>query len=307
MSTIAAAMRASNALLLDLLVEIAFGEDPLDRIILTAVAQANVAALVTDPALLRLYSTLDALPPDELRRPVSISAVSAQTGVAFETVRRRIRRLGAEGLCEFGPDGVRIPSRVISLAENEATLGATYALTRALYGRLKANGCLEELADRTMPPFAGSPPIRAVARLTFNHFLRTLAELVRAIGDLTTALILLATLRENSEHTADLPAVVISKGLMPDELKVPASATMIAAVLGLGESTVRRRLTRLVREGRCLKRKGGVIVAMAYVQQPEIMTLLEVNYTSLLRLFEPLQQLGVLRAWEAENGVRSVP
>jgi hypothetical protein len=31
------------------------------------------------------------------------------------------------------------------------------------------------------------------------------------------------------------------------------------------------------------------------------MTLLEFNYTSLLRLFEPLQQLGVLNTWDDES------
>jgi DNA-binding Lrp family transcriptional regulator len=301
LSTLAAAMRASNALLLDLLAEIAFGDDPLDRIILAAIAQANVEGLTADAEQLRRYGTLADLPPDELRRPVSISAIASGTGMAFETVRRRVRRLSAEGLCEAGPEGVRITSRMISRAENEATLGKTYELVRGLYLRLKANGCLEELADRNMPAYSGAPPIRAAARLTFGHFLRMIAGLVRAVGDLTTALILIATLRENSEHTADLPAVVVSQGLMPDELKVPTNAATIAAVLELGESTVGRRLTRLVREGRCLKRRGGVIVATAYVQRPEIMALLQFNYTSLLRLFEPLQQLGVLAAWDAEG------
>lgn len=301
LSTIAAAMRASNALLLDLLAEIAFGADALDRIILVAIAQANVDALTTDAALSRRYSTLDALPPDELRRPVTISAVATRTGMAFETVRRRVQGLIAAGLCDVGPDGVWIPSRVIGRTENDAALTRTYELARALHLRLRENGCLGELAGRNVPAFVGPPPVRTVARLTYGHFLRMIAGLVRAIGDLTTALILVATLRENSEHVADLPAAAVSPGLLPDVLKVPTNAATVAAALDLGESTVGRRLTRLVREGRCLKRKGGVIVATAYVQQPEIMALLEFNYSSLLRLFEPLQQLGVLSAWDADG------
>lgn len=306
LSTIAAAMRASNALLLDLLAEIAFGEDPLDRIILVTIAQANVQALTADLAQLRRYGALDEVPPNEVRHPISISTVSVQTGIAFETVRRRIRHLNTMGLCEAGPAGVRITSHMVARAENLAMLNKTYAFVRTLYLRLKANGCLEELAGRTTPPFTGEPPVRAVSLLAFGHFQRMIAGLVRAIGDLTSALILLATLRENSEHTAELPSVVVSMGLMPDDLKVPASVATIAAVLELSESTVGRRLTRLVREGRCLKRKGGVIVATAYVQRPEIMALLEFNYTSLLRLLEPLQQLGVLSAWDAESDAEPI-
>lgn len=294
-------MRASNALLLDILTEMAFGDDPLDRIILIAVAEANVAAMASDPDLSRRYSTLDAPPPDELRQPVSVSAVAARTGIAFETIRRRIRQLAEEGLCELDASGVRVPTRVVARVENDAALTEICGLTRALYLQLRSNGCLDELADRNMPPFAGTPPVRTIVRLAFSHFLRMMAGLVRAIGDLTTALILLATLRENAAHTADLPSAVVSPGLMPDVLKVPASTATIAAMLELSEATVGRRLTRLVREGRCLRRKGGVIVAAAYVQRPEIMALLEFNYTSLLRLFEPLQQLGILAAWEAER------
>jgi DNA-binding Lrp family transcriptional regulator len=301
---IAAAMRASNALLLDVLAEMAFGDDPLDRIILIAIAEANVIALVSDPSLSHRYATLDEPPPDELRHPVSISAVAARTGMAFETIRRRVRRLAEQGLCELDAEGVRVPTRIIARVENDAALTAISGLTRTLYLRLRLNGCLDELAGGNAAPFVGTPPVRTIDRLTFGHVLRMIAGLVTTIGDLTTALILLATLRENSEHTADLPSTVVSRGLMPDTLKVSASTATIAAVLELSEATVGRRLTRLVREGRCLRRKGGVIVAASYIQRPVIVALMEFNYTSLLRLFEPLQSLGILAAWEADRALR---
>lgn len=301
LSRIAAAMRASNALLLDILTEMAFGDDPLDRIILIAIAEANVIALTSDPDLSHRYATLGDLPPDELRHPVSISAVAARTGMAFETIRRRIRQLAEQGLCELDAEGVRVPTRLIARVENDVALTAICGLTRTLYFRLRFNGCLDELTGGNATPFVGTPPVRTIVRLTFGHFLRMIAGLVGAVGDLTTALILMATLRENSEHTANLPSAIVSQGLMPDTLKVPASTAAIAAVLELNEATVGRRLTRLVREGRCLKRKGGVIVASSYVERPEILALMEFNYTSLLRLFEPLQPLGILAAWEAER------
>ncbi len=299
LSDLAAAMRASNSLLLDMLAETAFGEDLLDRIIVIAIARSNTDGIAANQNLQRQYGSLDALPPDELRRPVTISAVASLICVPFETVRRRIQQLAVDGVCEIKPDGVWLPSRIVGTPENDRALRTTYELTLELYNRLKANGYASALpAAGNVVPFDGSPLVRAVSRMAYGHFLRMIAALVRAIGDHTTALILLATLRENSEHTATLPSTVIGPGLMPDELKVPVNAATIAEVLGLGESTVSRRLTRLVRDGRCIKKKGGVIVASAYVARPEIITLLEYNHTSLLRLFEPLQQLGVLAAWD---------
>jgi DNA-binding Lrp family transcriptional regulator len=302
LSMLAAAMRASNALLLDTLAEVGCGEDLLDRTLIVAIGQANVEAIDTDPALQHRYDTLADLPPDELRRPVSISAVAAAAGMPFETVRRRIQGLVAEGLCQMDPAGVRLPSRIVGRRHVSHTLELMYDFTRTLYLQLEANGCLNGLALSTIAPaaFAGPPPVRIVARLTYGHFLRMIGALVHAIGDLTSALILMATLRENAEHIAELPSTIVSDGLMPDALKVPAPPARVAAMLGLGESTVSRRLTRLVHEGRCLRRKGGVIVAAEYVARPEIVALLQFNHSSLLRLFEPLQRLGLLAAWSAE-------
>jgi DNA-binding Lrp family transcriptional regulator len=302
LSMLAAAMRASNTMLLDTLAEVGCGEDLLDRTLIIAIGQANVEAIDADPALHRRYDTLDQLPPDELRRPVSISAVAAAAGMPFETVRRRIQRLVAEGLCEMDPAGVRLPSRIVGGRQASRTLTLMYDITRTLYLQLEANGCLNGLALSGIVPaaVAGPPPVRIVARLACSHFLRMIGALVRAVGDLTSALILMATLRENSEHVAELPALVVSEGLMPDALKVPAPPAHVAVMLGLGESTVSRRIARLVREGRCLRRKGGVIVAADYVARPEIVALLQFNHSSLLRLFEPLQRLGLLSAWSAE-------
>jgi DNA-binding Lrp family transcriptional regulator len=302
LSLLAAAMRASNTMLLDMLAGVGCGEDLLDRALIVAIAQANVEEIDTDPALRGRYDTLDELPADGLRRPVSISAVAAAAGMPFETVRRRIQRLVAEGLCEIEPAGVRVPARVVGRQEANHAVELMYVFSRTLFLRLEANGCLDDLAplDGLPAGSAGAPPVRLVARLACGHFLRMIGALVQAIGDLTSALILMATLRENSEHIAELPSVVVSEGLMPDVLKVPVPPARVAAALGLAESTVNRRLARLVQEGRCLKRKGGVIVATAYVERPEIVALLEFNHSSLLRLFEPLQRLGLLAAWSAE-------
>jgi hypothetical protein len=300
LSILAAAMRASNSLLLDALADIPFGEDPLDRIIVAAVAQANTGATVEDATPQRRHDTPAAPPPDDTRQPVTMTAVAAMTGIPFETVRRRLQGLIAKDLCEVTPEGVRLPSRVAGRPENDRALEQLYELTRALHRRLTESGSLPELAARAVPAHRGPPAVRIVARLSYNHFLRMMAALVHALGDLTSALILLATLRENSEHTANLPAAIVSDGLMPDELKVPVTTSIVAEVLGLGESSVARRIGVMVADGLCLKRKGGVIVARTLVQKPEIVALLAFNYSSLLRLFEPLQQLGILARWDAE-------
>ncbi|MBS0520528.1 MAG: hypothetical protein JSR90_17665 [Proteobacteria bacterium] len=297
LSELAAAMRASNSLMLDMLAETPAGDDLLDRLIITAIAQANTAGPAADIEFLRTYGAFDTVAPDEVRKPVTISSVASTICIPFETVRRRVQQLVTAGICEIRPEGVVVPTRVTSREEYKTGIIRIYELTQALHARLKDNGCLTEAYRDAAPPYEGPPLFRAAAHLAAGHFLRMMASFIKTTGDLTTAMILLAVQRENSEHTATLPSIVVGPGIMPDDLKVPVNAATIADVLGLGESTVSRRLTRLVQDGTCIKKKGGVIVASAYVARPEIVAVMELNYASLLRMFEPLQKLGVLSAW----------
>ena len=72
-NTMRVAGRLSNAFALDLVRLGGFGRDVIDALLLAAISQANVAQITRSPELQRTYATLDHPPPDELRRPVSIS------------------------------------------------------------------------------------------------------------------------------------------------------------------------------------------------------------------------------------------
>lgn len=50
---------------------------------------------------------------DERRVPVSIATLSRESGVPFETIRRRLRNLAERGVCSSGEHGYIIPSAVI--------------------------------------------------------------------------------------------------------------------------------------------------------------------------------------------------
>jgi hypothetical protein len=83
-------------------------------LILTAIIQANVRHISEDPDLSRQYGPMGAIPPDELRRPISINALSASLGIPYETTRRHVNRLLQRGLCvKVGAQGVVTPASVI--------------------------------------------------------------------------------------------------------------------------------------------------------------------------------------------------
>ena len=77
-----------------------------------AIIAANTAHLdnAADPA--RRYAGRD-LPPDEMRRPVSVLALSASLGLPFETTRRHVGKLVSAGACRRVRGGVIVPAAVL--------------------------------------------------------------------------------------------------------------------------------------------------------------------------------------------------
>ena len=102
--------------------------DPLDTLILCTVAVANVAHLNTDRALSHAYAGFDAPEPAEIKRPISRNAVALSLGLPYETTRRRVERLLAEGaLAEIdgglvGANEAAQPEMVRAMAEQNAIL-----------------------------------------------------------------------------------------------------------------------------------------------------------------------------------------
>ena len=114
--------------------------DPLDTLLLTTVAVANVAHLNTDKALSQAYAGADAPEPMDIKRPISRNAVALSLGLSYETARRRIQRLLDEGaLIEVdgglvGANEQASPEVVRAMAEQNAIL------LRRLFRNLRDQG-----------------------------------------------------------------------------------------------------------------------------------------------------------------------
>ena len=87
--------------------------DAVNGIIMAAIIAINVRHITADPQLAQLYAGEATPPPDPMRRPTAIRALARELGVPFETVRRRVGGLIAEGRVQWLDDGVIVPSRVL--------------------------------------------------------------------------------------------------------------------------------------------------------------------------------------------------
>jgi biotin operon repressor len=102
--------------------------DPIDALILSTVAVANVAHLNTDITLSQAFASIETPEPQGIKRPISRNAVAMSLGLSYETARRRIQELLNEGsLIEadgglIGANEVANPEMVKAMAEQNAVL-----------------------------------------------------------------------------------------------------------------------------------------------------------------------------------------
>ena len=67
-------------------------------IISMVIANGNIQHLMNTPEKLASFTSLDAIIPPELQRPVTRSAIARATGLPRETVRRKVAAMVALGL-----------------------------------------------------------------------------------------------------------------------------------------------------------------------------------------------------------------
>ncbi len=272
--------RLSFAFLLD---EIANGVAdlaPLDVLLVLAINQANIAPLTRDPAARARYGQLDAPAPDLERRRVSINAIAGSLGLPFETARRRIGKLAAAGVCDISSEGVLVPASFLTSPGYLGSVLSAHERLRGFYLDLQAQGLLGALP----PPnygLEGSVPVRAAARLLSDYVLRASEGLLRAAGNVISAMILTALLAASLQGADGRPK---SLRTFVRKLKLP------------GE-TVRRHVAQLVDAGLCERGASGIIVPEKALETARISRLFAENAANVQRLMAGLSERGVILAW----------
>jgi len=116
------------------------GGDMFKGLILRAVIAANVGYIDQDRELSARYASLEEIPPDDLRRPVSVLAIAGSLGVPYETTRRYVNALIAEGKCVRVNGGVIAPAAAQSGAELEKAMVANMGNIRRFVRSLRRAG-----------------------------------------------------------------------------------------------------------------------------------------------------------------------
>ncbi|MBX3479031.1 MAG: hypothetical protein KF842_01380 [Caulobacter sp.] len=115
------------------------GGDILDGLIMLSITDANTRHLNSEDDR---YNGARDVPPDDVRRPVSVYVVARELGMSYETTRRHVQRLIKAGLVERHETGVLIPERVFNAPETLLLTSRTYTTTRKLIEAMRAIGVL---------------------------------------------------------------------------------------------------------------------------------------------------------------------
>lgn len=290
--------RLTAAFLLDT-VAIVRGEDGhlIDTLLISAATQANIAEIIRQPELQAAFA--DAVPPDELRRPVSINALASSLSMPFETVRRRIAALARDGYCVLVEGGVIVPSKVLSDPRYYADAFRGYERLRAFYYQLRDQRLLPPPPPAEADLSEGPFPIRAVSRIAGAYVLRVV-ELLASFGSVADSIITIEVFRANTEH---LPHSVRGgpgyDDMVGDPHRTPISIGALARRVGMPPETVRRHVGRLEGFGVIVRVEGGLIVPTRFLTRPLLRRKLIANAGNLQRMFASLARLGVLEVWDA--------
>ncbi len=279
--------------------------DLIRAIVFTAMWSANVRHITRSPANGE-YSGRDAIAPDALRLPVSVTALASSLRIPYETVRRHVRRLHEQGTCvHVGRAGYIVPAAVHGQASRIARLDEAWASLAKLLGDLRRSAFDFSPYRGVLPNTVAMPPpgkaprnIRALLRVGAEVFLRGVDTLGMQHDDnFLDALVYTAVWTANVRHITGSSANLAFGGLAqlpPDSARRPVTVHALAGGLGLPYETVRRSANRLVANGTALRKGGkGLIVPRAQMMRPECYRGIQQAHAHVVRLVGDLHRAGL--------------
>jgi hypothetical protein len=301
---IRAILRAGNAFFLRSLSNLAAShpDNLISALIFCTIATSNVRHVTNSPANLQ-HGGIDNVPPDHMRRPVSVLALSAALGMPYETVRRYVGTLIARGLCvRIEGRGVVVPTAILNTVPGPQAIATGYCDLLRLLADLKRASFdftpYRRHAQTVPTPPAGEIPAnaRALLRVGMEAILRGVDVVARLNGgDFLQGLVYTAIWTANVEHITGGPKSLSFGGLAelpPDAMRRPVTVSALATVLRMPYETVRRHAGKLIDEGRVLRLDGGLIVPRAVLESPAQFEAVSRSHRDINRLVADLHRAG---------------
>ncbi len=278
--------------------------DLIAALIFTALWIGNVRHITHSAANTR-FGSMDDLPPDAMRRPVSVQTLANTLRIPYETVRRYVQAMIKAGHCvRVGKRGLIVPAAVHNQPHRRRALQEGLQSLLRFLGDLKQVGFEFAPYRRTLTstvPLAPSgempPNGRALLRVGMELVMRGVDTMGRLHGgDFLSGMIYTAIWTANIRHITcsgdNLKYGGINQ-LPPDELRRPVTVNAIAGALRLPYETTRRYVSALVRDGSAVRIDGeGVIIPRAQFVRPDYYEAARQSYGQVAQMVSELHRAG---------------
>lgn len=232
-------------------------------LVFLAIARANVSAITSAEVVDHRVAGPD-LPPDAQRLPVSVYAIARDLRLPYETARRHVGKLKAEGRCVPAGEGLIVPTDVF---RNVQAREASQWVER--FARRLANDAAQYGVVFPGPGRPPAPDLTAkISRLSTEYFVDCVCLMSRTMNvDIVAALVLWTIANANTDEirkSSDLAGAFAGLDeVPPDDLRRPVSVYYVSRFLMLPYETTRRICLRLVEQGLIRRGEDGGLVVPA--------------------------------------------
>ncbi|HEX4301938.1 MAG TPA: hypothetical protein VHZ78_04055 [Rhizomicrobium sp.] len=278
--------------------------DLIAALIFTALWIGNVRHITHSAANIK-FGGIDTIPPDDLRRPVSVQTLSNNLQIPYETVRRYVQAMIRDNVCvRVGKRGVIVPAAVHNQPMRKRLFRDSFPSLLRFLTDLKQAGFdyapYRRVLASTVPlTDSGELPAngRALLRASMELVMRGVDRIGRLNGgDFLTGMIAM------SIWTANVRAITCGRDnlkygamnqLPPDALRRPVTVNSVALTLHLPYETTRRYVSALVRDGIAQRVDGkGVIIPSAHFAQPRYYEAARESYQDIVQTVGDLHRAG---------------
>lgn len=224
-------------------------------------------------------------------RAISVYSLASSMSQPYETVRRHVNALVELGLClrlEGGvaatPDGLRLPAFASLMIE-----------THDRFVRLIADmSTLDLPLPRPRP--GTSYDLRSGVQVAVDMMLAAVDTNRGTHEDIVELALFSTILSGNLARMARDRALALKyrdqREPVPDELLDAMRISVLARVMGLPDTTVRRRVGVMVAEGKLIRKGSGVIISQAWMNDDACLATSLASYRNTRRLLERMATTG---------------